>query len=285
MRSCVPQLRVGSEEHKGLFCREFVDTFHPYEVGDVRWPALNDTDLARLRALPFWQEAVLSEHTAGARVQAAADAERDAMLREAIALQAYEERRHAALLESLLRCYGIPVPEGTTARPKDAEWAFLRMGYGECFDSFFAFGLFHVAAESGIFPPPLVATFDGVMQEEARHTLFFANWVAYRGFRLPLHLKPWFLLRRGFGVALQALGRVKTALQLRDADEGDDFTMQIPAEVGEVTLRRLAEICLGENERRLARYDPRLLRPRLVPHLVRIGLRRMPGGAPAATPA
>jgi len=281
----MPELRIGSEEHQRLFCREFVDTFHPYEVRDVRWPDLTDTDLARLRALPFWDEAVLSERTAGTRVQAAADAEREPVLREAIGMQAYEEQRHAALLESLLRRYGIAVPAGSAVRPRDAEWAFLRMGYGECFDSFFAFGLFHVAARSGIFPQPLVETFDGVMQEEARHILFFANWVAYRGLRLPLHLRPWFLLRRGFGVALQALGRVKTALQLRDADAGDDFTMQVPAEIGEVTLRRLAEICLGENERRLARYDPRLLRPTFVPRLVRLGLRRMPGGARAASPA
>ena len=278
----MPQLRVGSEEHKALFCREFVDTFHPYEVGDVRWPDLGPDDLARLRALPFWEEAVLSERTAGVRVRAAADAEREPVLREAIAMQAYEEQRHATLLESLLRRYGIPVPEGTAVRPRDAEWAFLRMGYGECFDSFFAFGLFHVAARSGIFPQPLVETFDGVMQEEARHILFFANWVAYRGFGLPVHLKPWFLLRRGFGVALQALGRVKTALQLRGAEAGDDFTMQVPAEIGEVTLPRLAEICLRENDRRLARYDPRLLRPTFVPRLVRLGLRRLPGGVAGA---
>ena len=281
----MPELPIGSEEHKALFCREFIDTFHPYEVADVRWPDLGDDDLKRLRALPFWEEAVLSERTAGARVQAAADAEHDPVLREAIAMQAYEEQRHAALLESLLRRYGIPVPEGEAERVKDPEWAFLRMGYGECFDSFFAFGLFHVASQSGIFPRPLVDTFDGVMQEEARHILFFSNWVAYRGFKLPLHLKPWFLVRRGFGVALQALGRVKTALQMRDADEGDDFTMQVPPEIGEVTLRRLAQICLGENERRLARYDPRLLRPRFVPGLVRLGLHRLPGGSRTEAPA
>jgi hypothetical protein len=276
----MPELSVGSGEHKDLFCREFVDTFQSYEVRDVRWPELDEGELQRLQALPFWEEAVLSERTAGARVKAAADAERDPLLREAIAMQAYEESRHAGLLESLLQHYRIPVPDGDAERVTDPEWAFLRMGYGECFDSFFAFGLFHVAAQSGIFPQPLVERFDGVMQEEARHILFFTNWVAYHRLQLPAHQRAWFLLRRGFGISLQALGRIKTALQLRDADAGDDFTMQVPESIGEVTLPRLAQICLGENARRLERYDPRLLRPRLVPRLVGLALRGVGGGPP-----
>jgi hypothetical protein len=274
--------RFGSAEHKTLFCREFVDTFHPYEVRDIQWPELTADDLARLRALPFWDEAVSSERTAGARVQAMADAERDPVLREAIAMQGYEESRHAALLESMLAHYQIASPDEPGERPRDPEWGFLRMGYGECFDSFFAFGLFRLAADSGIFPRPLVERFDGVMQEEARHILFFANWVAYRGLQLPFHGKARFLVRRGLGVSLQALGRIRTALQLRDAEAGDDFTMQVPESIGEVTLRTLAETCLRENERRLGLYDPRLLRPRLVPRLVRQVLRVMPGGKNAA---
>ena len=274
--------RFGSAEHKTLFCREFVDTFRPYEVRDIQWPELTADDLARLRALPFWDEAVSSERTAGARVQAMADAERDPVLREAIAMQGYEESRHAALLESMLAHYEIASPDEPGERPRDPEWGFLRMGYGECFDSFFAFGLFRLAADSGIFPRPLVERFDGVMQEEARHILFFANWVAYRGLQLPFHGKARFLVRRGLGVSLQALGRIRTALQLRDAEAGDDFTMQVPESIGEVTLRTLAETCLRENERRLGLYDPRLLRPRLVPRLVRQVLRVLPGGKNAA---
>ncbi len=273
----MPASNIGSAEHKALFCREFVDTFHAYEVRDIQWPELGNADLARLRALPFWDEAVSSERTAGARVKAMADAERDPVLREAIAMQAYEESRHAALLERMLTHYGVPVPDGEGIRPRDAEWGFLRMGYGECFDSFFAFGLFRLASDSGIFPTPLVARFDGVMQEEARHILFFTNWVAYRRLHLPFHRKARFLVRRGLGISLQALGRVKTALQLRSAEEGDDFTMQVPESIGEVTLRTLAETCIRENDRRLSTYDPRLLRPRLVPRLVRQALRLAPG--------
>jgi hypothetical protein len=274
---------MGSEEHKKLLCREFIDTFHAYEVRDVRWPELDQPSVEKLRALPFWGEAVTSERTAGARVRCMADVEKDPLLREAIALQAYEEERHAALLESLLQHYAIEIPEGGGEKPRDAEWGFIRMGYGETFDSFFAFGLFRIASDTGFFPKPLLETFDGVMQEEARHILFFTNWAAYRGKRLPVHRRPAFAVRRALGVSLQALGRVKTALQLRGVEEPDDFTMQVPDAIDtDVTLRRLAETCLAENQRRLAGYDSRLRRPQLVPTLVRWTLSLAPGARPAA---
>jgi hypothetical protein len=274
----MPDLRVGSEEHKQLFCREFVATHHPYEPREIAWPELDESALGRLRSLPFWGEAVSSERTAGARVRAMADVEKDPVLREAIAMQAYEEERHAALLERLLDHYGIAIPEGGGEKPRDAEWGFMRMGYGECFDSFFAFGLFRVASDTGFFAPGLVSIFDGVMQEEARHILFFTNWAVHRRAKLPVLERPFFMVRRALGLGLQALGRVKTAFQLREADAGDDFTMQVPEEIGDVNLRTLAQTCLAENERRLAVYDPRLLRPNTVPRLVKTALRFAPSG-------
>ena len=149
-------LAIGSEEHKRLFCREFTETFHPYEPAEVAWPELDAGALERLRSLPFWGEAVSSERTAAARVRRMADVEKDSVLRDAIAMQAYEEERHARLLEHLLEHYRIPVPDGGGDQPRDAEWGFMRMGYGECFDSFFAFGLFKVASDTGFFPRPLV---------------------------------------------------------------------------------------------------------------------------------
>jgi hypothetical protein len=208
-----------------------------------------------------------------------ADVETDPLLREAVALQAYEEERHAQLLENMLRHYRIPFPDDEAEVPRDPEWGFLRMGYGECFDSFFAFGLFRIASDTGFFAPPLVKVFDGVMEEEARHILFFSNWAAHRGHRLPLVQRPWFLVRRLAGVAFQAVGRVRTALQLRETEAPDDFTMQVPEEIGaDVSIVGLAQTCMRENDRRLAPYDRRLLRPKIVPTLVGLALKFAPGG-------
>ena len=270
-------LAIGSDQHRDLFCREFVATHRAYAPADVVWPDLDASSVARLRALPFWGEAVGSERSAAARVQAMADEEADPVVRDAVALQAYEEARHAALLDALLAKYDIAAGERGDDAPRDAEWGFLRMGYGECFDSFFAFGLFRVAADTGFFPPALVRVFDGVMQEEARHILFFTNWAAHRQVRLPVVRRPWFLVRRALGVLWPAVARVRTALALRGTDPGETFTMQVPDAIGDVRFTALARLCLRENARRLAPYDPRLLRPTMVPTLVGLSLRFVPG--------
>src|SRR5262249_33186296 len=166
------RLRIGSAEHKARFCRAFVETHHAYAPDQMRWPALDADALARLRGLPFWGEAVGSERTAAARGPAMGDVGPGPRPREADPMQGDEEERHAYLLDHLLTHYGIPHPDEKAQAPRDAEWGFMRMGYGECFDSFFAFGLFRIAADTGFFAPALVEIFDGVMQEEARHILF-----------------------------------------------------------------------------------------------------------------
>jgi len=57
----------------------------------------------------------------------------------------------------MIRFYGIEIdPDEAFEAPRRREWRYLCTGYGECFDSFFAFGLFNMAKESGFFPPELV---------------------------------------------------------------------------------------------------------------------------------
>jgi hypothetical protein len=46
----------------------------------------------------------------------------------------------------------------------------------------------------------------------------------------------------------------------------------------EISVRGLMEICLEENDRRFAGYDPRLLRPTTMPFLVRLALKILPKG-------
>lgn len=267
------QFPIGSEEHKRLFCRTFLDTFNPYKPAVIDWPKLDDTALARLTGLPFWGIAVETEGETSMRMQAAADETKDPLIREAIALNAFEERRHKEVLENMIRFYGIVIdPEPEYVRPRDPEWAFMQTGYGECFDSFFAFGLFKVARDSGYFPPALVEVFEPVIQEEARHILFFVNWIAYMQVNRPAWRRPAFMARRAYALFRKAWNRLQLA-KVAAPDNRSNMTMRGHESLGiDLSPGAFLRLCLAENDRRMARYDARLLRPRFMPRLVRAAL-------------
>ena len=257
-------LIVGSQEHKELFCQFFLDTHVAFDPASINWPEIDEDSHKRLHSLPVWSEAVATERAATRIIQAWAPFETDAMIREAVALQGYEEARHAAIIQGLTTHYGLPVsPLSPPPALADPEWAFMRLGYSECFDAFFTFALFAIARDSGFFPPVLVEKFEPVMQEEARHILFFVNWEAYRQAQSPLWQRPRHVWRGALGRVLQVWCRVQGAIGAR-ADK--DFTMKGHQSISmDITPRRFLELCLAENTQRLDRYDARLLRPRLVP--------------------
>ena len=280
------EFEVGSAEHRRGLARFFLDTHIDYDPDKIRWPALAEAERDRLISLPFWQEAVSTESYTSGTVMAAAQLEPDTDLRRAIELQGLEERRHARLLAALTAHYRIPIQTPPPYESRSLENDFLFAGFGECFDSFFAFGLIAVAGESGYFTPELVQIFEPVVQEEARHILFFVNWVKYRRSQLPWWQRPAFRLRCAWLIFKQVASRVKTAQTLgggSDASGGggasssDNFTLSAHQDLGSnLTLHGLLGRCLAENERRMAPYDPRLLRPRLVPTLARLFYRILP---------
>ncbi len=284
-------IEIGSLAHRELLARFFMDSYVEYVPEEVQWPHLSEESKSRLVSLPFWQEAVATENVTSNTVAAAAAIEADPALRKAIELQGFEEGRHARLLRGLTTHYAIPVDNPVPYQPRDLEHDFLFAGFGECFDSFFAFGLFALARESGFFESKLVEVFEPVIQEEARHILFFVNWVKYRRRQLPWWRRPAFSLRCAWIILKQVWSRAKTARSMggtSDAtpaartgplggDDGDNFTLSAHQDLGEdVTLHKLLGLCLRENDARLAPYDPRLLRPRLVPALARFMFRVLP---------
>jgi hypothetical protein len=276
---------IGSEEHKQAFCSSFLETHRPFEPDAIRWPDLDETSLARLRALPIWNEAVRTEASTAVEVQELGRVEPDPLLARAISLQGNEEGRHAAILALLTRRYGIRVASFDSPKPpSNPVWTFLRTGYGECLDSFFAFGLFAVGVRSGYFPPELTDIFDPILQEEARHILFIVNWAAYLRARTAFPLRPAFDARRAWAIAGLLVDHVRQAASFGGGagQSQEGFTMASHAEMSDLSPRSFLELCLSENDRRLARYDPRLLRPRLVAPLVRLALRILPRGGASA---
>ena len=156
-----------------------------------------------------------TEAATAVKVQSLGRIEPDPILAKAISLQGYEEARHADVIQRLTRHYGIPVDSFPPPQePTDPTWAFLRTGYGECLDSFFAFGLFELGKRSQFFPAGIISIFDTIMQEEARHILFIVNWAAYLRAQRPLPLRPAFDARRAWNIVAQAFDRVKGAMQM-----------------------------------------------------------------------
>ena len=272
------RLRIGSEAHKRLFCKTLLDTFDPYRPAIMDWPKLDAETLQRLTSLPIWDIAVQTEGRAMRRVKAYGDVVRDELLNRAVALNAYEEGRHKVVLSHLVQAYGIPLePEPEYRMPKDPEWAFMVTGFSECIDSFFAFGLFAAAKETGFFPEALVETFEPVVQEEGRHILFFVNWVAWHRRNMPLWRRPWFELKVWAVWLFLAWERISIARGLESGPAQDNnFTVTGTQQIGaDIDVGQLIDICLVENDRRLSKYDPRLIRPMFVPRMARLARRVM----------
>jgi hypothetical protein len=266
-------VRVGSDEHLALLCSEFTTTHCAFDPAALPWPELDASAVAKLRALPFWDEAIRTERRTGAKVLAYADLESPPILREAVALQGYEETRHALLLETLMHRYGIDVDPGPqTALPRNLEWAFTRTGYGECIDSFFAFGLFALARDAEFLPHVLLDLLEPIVQEEARHILFLVNWVAYKRRQRSVATRPVHRARCIAAFAGAAYDRARSAGNVAGSGgvSKDGFTASgADAIGGDFSLRDFVARCLEENERRFSPYDARLLRPRVVPFAAR----------------
>ena len=279
--SLVPQnspaspLVVGSPEHKELFCRFFIETHISFDPAAIEWPELDASSLKLLQSLPVWAEAMETECLGTCTIQSCATLQTDSLIRQAMTLLGQEEARHAAMIQHLTTRYEIPMSNlRPPLPPVDAEWEFLRFGYSECFDAFFSCALFAIAGASGLIPRALVETFEPVIQEEARHVLFFVNWEAYRRAQSPFWQRPKHLGRGALERVFQAHKRLKIALGART---NKNFTLKAHQKITtDITPHQFLELCLVENVRRLDRYDARLVRPRLVPTIAKALCRILP---------
>ncbi len=272
-------VKIGSDAHKEMFCRMLLETHNPYKPAVIDWPPLEPDALERLTSLPIWDIAVQTEGRASIRVATFAATVKDTLLRETLDMDGGEEARHKVVLSKLVDAYGIKLaPEPAYPAPKDAEWAWMVTGFSECIDSFFAFGLFRSAQRSGYFPAELVETFEPVIQEEGRHILFFVNWYAWYWRNMAWWRRPWFFAKVAAVWAFLIWERIGIARGIDTDGVAHDanFSATGAASVGDaLDPRELVELCLSENDRRMAGYDKRLLRPMFMPRMARLALRFM----------
>src|ERR1700736_2631188 len=256
-------MRVGTPEHRDLFCRTFIETHVAFEPEALPWPELDEVNLRRLRAFPFWRYARSIEQRAGRMVTAFAQTVEDPLIREAVALQGVEETRHGRLMARVIERYGIDAPPLDIADAPASPEEFAVFGFGECTDSFVGFGAIALARDKGILPASLLSFFDDVMFEEARHVVFFINWWRYEQARAG---------RSGFAPATlraltyhvrAAMGTVTGATDLPPMPALDD--PELAAIVKTITPLMFIEAALAENRRMMARLDRRLIKPSVMP--------------------
>lgn len=267
-------MKLGSEAHKEVFCRQFMLTHLDYEPETLPWPDLDPGAHDRLRSVPFWQEVLHTEKRAGAIVNAFAETVDDPVLKQAVALQGFEEARHADLLRVMVRRYGIDATEQPLdPLPADTATAFKDFGFGECMDSFLGFGVFKIARTSEFLPEGMFEIFDTLMYEETRHVVFFVNWMAWSQARKGVAVRLaaplvtlWFYLR-----AVNRMRRL--ARRGAQVNDGKDFAAtQASVFLDRFTFRGFLEDCYSENKRRMGELDPELIKPSFLPQLSRAAL-------------
>jgi len=268
-------LKIGSEAHKELFCRSFMDSHLSYEPETLPWPELDSNAIDRIRKIPFWDEALYTERNAGMMVQAYADIVEDPLIREAIALQAREEARHGRVIGYMINHYGIEVPDRPTkVLPTNLEPAFIKFGYGECFDSFFAFGLFGIARQTDFIPEALFNIFNTLVDEEARHMVFFVNWIAHKQITEGKGVfRPYTSFQQYTAAAFRRLDSVKGMGKKGKSTNKKGFTASGAKAVKvDLSLETFLETCISENEKRMSVYPSELLRPDFLPSIANLAL-------------
>jgi hypothetical protein len=267
-------IKVGSEAHKELFCRQFLETHELYDPTVLPWPELDDAQLDRLRSVPFWQEVYHTERRAGAIVAAFTPMVQDPLVREAVALQGVEEARHAQLLRVMIDRYGLAATEQPLeAFSANLETAFIDFGFGECMDSFLGFGAFKTARQSEFLPEGMFEIFDVLMHEETRHIVSFINYMAWREVQRGRGAPPLRALTSTwyYGRALRRL--LGMARRGKDINDGRDFAItEANMFLDGFSFRRFVEDCYSENGRRMRAFDPNLLQPRLLPAIANMAV-------------
>lgn len=140
------------------------------------------------------------------------------------------------------------------------------------FNSYFAFGMFNIAQQANYLPDEIFNIFDPILDEEARHIVFFVNWFTYFQIQRGQGFSALRALRTSwhYGRALKGLIDVFGGVAERDdqAFTATSATMFMD----DLTPELFFETCLQQNTKRISKFSPELLQPELLPNLSKIAL-------------
>jgi hypothetical protein len=258
-------MNIGSYEYKKRFCQSLVDSHVPDNPASLRWPTLDPVTLEHLQSLPIWREGLLTQHYAAQIIAAFAATLKDPMVKAAVTLQAQEQTRLVKTIQSFLSAYNIPAPAlSTVAIPKNLEAAFIKVGYRNCLDLFWADGLRDAAQKANAIPAALDQRFEQLLVEQSRHTIFLVNWMAYQKAKLNKRWGEWnaapaLLSRSG------ALFSLIAAFGPKDLDERPAATRWM----ARYTIETFLKLCLSVHQTRMKSLSEDLLQPQISVNLAK----------------
>ncbi len=64
------KVKAGTQEHKEIFCREFLDTHKSFIPEELEWPVLRNETIEKLKDFPIWDYAIFTETRVGMKLSA-----------------------------------------------------------------------------------------------------------------------------------------------------------------------------------------------------------------------
>ena len=127
---------------------------------------------------------------------------------------------------------------------------------------------FGIARQGGFIPDALFTIFNTLVDEEARHMVFFVNWIAHkqivegRG-----ALRPFSSLQQYTGAAFRRLDSFMSMGKgkKKSANKKGFTAAGAKAVKVDLTLEAFLEMCIAENAKRMQAYPEELLRPDFLP--------------------
>ncbi len=258
-------MQLGSYEHQKLFCQALTDRHVRYTLDQVPWPQLSDTERQRLQDIPFWSEMLQQKRQLALLVRTLAAQTKPTRLKGGILLLSQEMERQVKLIEQMMAFYQIPtVSLPLQPLPEDLTPGLLDLAFDQYLSAYILWGWFAVAREQQYLPEALLEVWEPILEEDARHSIFFANWTAGQQFSLN---NNWRRLRAIWQRGLQFLGlfdrfgrRLEDKTLPKTASTADIF-------MGQLTAAQLLHYCLDAHEQRLGEVPPPLVKPKLAPEL------------------
>lgn len=268
-------MKIGSNEHKRLFCRALADSHLPYTAEEITWPVLEHAVLEKIQDAAFWTQVASSQHEIGRIASAFAQTLQDPLLRENMALYGKEHQRLAAVVGTLVETYGIHCPpQMAVPLPTNLEQALIEAGYSDCIDTFLGFGLWDLAKQANLFPNELEQQFETYLAEKSRHLVFFINWLAYRNVKIRRYADGF----RGIQTVWQRRGALLDWMRaFGEKEESEGLPTRRWLE--EWTSEEFLTACLSAHRQFMQPFSANLLKPQVAPilaALVRESLRVWP---------